>query len=119
MLIIFPTSAAKPGRIRPISTTGAHKHRRNLPPWPKPPARRRAGRTHEILGRGRYRRVVEIDLQVEISVVAPDRETLDHDGSVTAVEECEHLRQLRLRLDGDDARPEPPERGHPIADMGA
>ena len=67
----------------------------------------------------RHRRIVGIDQHARPARLAPDRHRFDRDGFAAAVEQPERLDHGGLRLDRDDARAQPAERGDAIADMGA
>src|SRR5215831_14479372 len=79
------------------------------------PAARSGGRSHEIFGRSRYRGIVHVDLQIDLSAGRTDRNRLDRNGMVAAIEPPQDGHQLRLWLNCDHARPEPPKRADAIA----
>src|SRR5712691_886476 len=96
-----------------------HRHRDAIDPLLALPTRRTAGSADESVGRGAYRRVVEIEFQHQLALVAADRDRLDHHRSIAAVQQLQGFHEQRLRLDGDDARAEPPECGDAVADVRA
>ena len=83
------------------------------------PARRAVRRLQEGLGGGRHRRVVDIELEFNRSLAGADRDRLDRDRAIAAVEELERPDQGRLRLDRDHPGAEPAECGNAVADMRA
>ena len=83
------------------------------------PARRAVRRLAEGLRGGRHRRVVDVELELEHARTAADRDRLDRDGAITAIEELQRPDQRGLRLDRHHARAETAEGGDTVADMGA
>ncbi len=96
-----------------------HRHRDAVDPLLALPTRRAASGADESVGCGAHRRVVEVEFQHQLALVASDRDRLDHHRSIAAVEQLQGLDEQRLGFDGDDAGAEPPERGDAVADVRA
>ena len=67
----------------------------------------------------RHRRIVDVELELEHSRTASDRDRLDRQRAITAIEEFQRPDQGRLRLDRHHARAETAKDGDTVADMGA
>src|SRR6266566_5886601 len=72
-----------------------HRHRDAIDPLLALPTRRTAGSADESLGRGAYRRVVEIEFQHQLALVAADRDRLDHHRSIAAVQQLQGFHEQR------------------------
>src|SRR5262245_20250192 len=83
------------------------------------PAGRAACGIYEFLGGSGNRRVIDIELELDGSGLTPERDRLDDDRAVAAIEQAQGFDQRRLRLDRDDARAEAAERRDAVTDMGA
>ena len=67
----------------------------------------------------RYRWVIDIDQHARPARLAPHRQRLDRDRFAAAIEQPESPHHRPLRLDRDDTRAQPAERGDAITNMRA
>ena len=83
------------------------------------PAGGAVGRRNERLRRGRHCRVVDVELELDHARAAADRDRLDRNRAIAAVDKLQRRDQRRLRLDRDHPCTEPAKGGDAVADMGA
>ena len=96
-----------------------HRHAMVLVPVLALPAGRAVRGGDEGVRGGGDGRVGDVELELDGAGVAADRDLLDVDRAVAAVEQAQRRDQRGLRLDRDDARAKPAKRGNAVADMGA
>src|SRR2546423_6299152 len=82
------------------------------------PARRSVSGAHERVGGRGDGRIIDIELECDCAALPANRDGLDDDVEVSAVEKLERHDELRLRLDRDDARAESSEGADAVAHMG-